>query len=739
MDEPFTSVAGVNALWCSLAAWCDRKRLAGQPYRRVQLPSPGTATLIGRAVKIAFPSWSDRSALTQALRGIPVAVRRSPSRLVQELARPRYAFALSPAVATAFRDFERALRDRRHMLLGHRFWRLVESIDARLAQVEEGGRNARWRLELRFGGYELDIVRASLFRAEGVRTGVVAWEGALQELETLPRTALPMTLATALDQGVLIANETPGLVWTVADEGPSPDSTAIVLSRRGSVVSTSSLNTAWRALEGDWSASTRLSESDLAGLRRQLGLALPEAMRLADLSFDGGIRTDRTSWLGRPGFLPLVQASASSQLSLQPVAGAVGVLGLEQRGSQWKLLADRPLAGRWRVVASESGAETEKVICFDHDAREHWDFPDILSSLELEREAAGAPRPRQAARTRPCTSGHLPPALDHALEAVYAGPARGWSEGHLVRALMPAMPHDHFVWDFVRALAEAEWLDPFVLRSWRARIWRLRPPSLRQGESGWITAAGAIGAMPRRRLGDAVAALGGEVRVVMGGSAWAPPILQIEGVDIHQLAEVMNWPISQEPFMRFEPAPRCWPLEARSGQGRQLHAIWSFEAGLFLPPIGDPSNQSVRLERLVRERGDDRDVYRVVDRDNAFITASRTVAILEAHRLKRRPLFRWEGGQLRRLTRSGHLPLEMARALARASGAASGPVAAADGVWSYHYPADIRDAEQIARCLGSAVDLGGARRTDPLRDVVAARRSGSRRTWIDQRIAGGSM
>lgn len=93
-DGPFTSVSGVNSLWRNLAEWCERRRAAGEPFRRVVLPPYGSMNLIGYAVRIAFPTWYDRRVLTQILRPLPAATRRAPERLVHELLRPIHAHRL---------------------------------------------------------------------------------------------------------------------------------------------------------------------------------------------------------------------------------------------------------------------------------------------------------------------------------------------------------------------------------------------------------------------------------------------------------------------------------------------------------------------------------------------------------------------------------------------------------------------------------------------------------------------
>jgi hypothetical protein len=55
----FNAVSGVNRLWQDLATWCGRRRSRGELIRELTLPDPGHMTLIGHAVRIAFPAWRD--------------------------------------------------------------------------------------------------------------------------------------------------------------------------------------------------------------------------------------------------------------------------------------------------------------------------------------------------------------------------------------------------------------------------------------------------------------------------------------------------------------------------------------------------------------------------------------------------------------------------------------------------------------------------------------------------------
>lgn len=730
-EGQFSSVSGVNNLWRSIADWCSRRRAAGEPFRRVKLPSYGNANLIGYAVRIAFPSWRDRSALTRIMRPLPLAVRRSPDRLVQELRRSRYAHELPDAVNVALIDFSAAIRGRSRMLLGHRFWRLATSIDLRLSN-EEGGHSVEWwRLDVQFSGWEMDVARLKLFRGRRGGEDRAPRECALQELEAIAAKQLPTRLAKAFRDGVLILAETPGMIWRLDDEIPPEDASSIVIARDGSIADNWAVTTDWRRLEGPWRRSGRVDADELKELRSRLGLE-PAGARLVDLTFSGGVKTSRSTWLGRPGLLPKVVASATTTVGLEAIQVAQGNLELQGQAPVWSIVTTAPVDGRWRVLAQEALSDTDKVICFEPETPERWEFPEMGDGLEAERDAVFDAGEVEAVVPPVIGERRVPGFLDDILEAIYAAPPRGWSEGELVEMLVPLMPHEHFIWDFLRGLAEAGWLEPLVLTSWRARLWRLQKPHLRDLDSHGIIAAGALGSMARGRLGRIVDSMGGNVSYLTGVSEWAVPLPLIRGVDVTELAKLLDWKVDRLRSPRFARAPECWLSEARSGNGRSLAGTWSFETGLFLAQAPRGEDADIRLERLVRESGDDRDIYRVIGGGEEFVSNSRTAAIIESHRRLHFPLFEWFAGSFRRLNRGGYLPLEMARALVERASCASGPLSPVQGKWSYAYPADLQAAKRVERTLGQAVKLSRATASSPMLDrIVRARRNGRAASWYD--------
>jgi hypothetical protein len=300
-----------------------------------------------------------------------------------------------------------------------------------------------------------------------------------------------------------------------------------------------------------------------------------------------------------------------------------------------------------------------------------------------------------------------------------------------VPLLEPHLPQKHFVWDFLRALAEASWLEPVHSLGWGARRWQLRRPSLFRLTPRDALVEGAVAAAAEHRLVEAVSRHGGLLTRQPALSEWAPPALFVQTSELAELAKELAWPMCEARAPEFASAPRCWPEEPRTIQGRELAGDWSFRLGLFLTPEGKQgTREKVALQRWVRERKDDRDVFRVVSEGQDLVTSSRTTAILEAYRRRGEPLFWWSKGQIKRVARSGYLPLSVARSLRQRFLRGSGPNDRHEGGDSYVYAADVHAARWLGRKFGpiiAGVPRDDAR--DPVKAIVAARRVGGRLSW----------
>lgn len=725
-DRPIQAVWGVNELWRSLVEWCDRGRELGQPFREIALPNPGNMSLIGYAVRMAFPSWSDRSALTRVLRGLPDSVRRSPQRLVDELERPHHRF--SSPLLRALQDFSHRVGAGSRLLGGHRFWRLVESIEDRLENERGDVVSARWRLEVTFGGWEQDHVEVKLLRLR--RRGLdpsIEWAGIFGELLALDRAKLPNKLVHDLDKGILIFTEAPAANWRLEATGTSLEQTAVVVARVGTAARESSLNISWKEIGGGWAHSGRLDANILWEVAERCGFSVSGHENLVMLSFDGGVATRRGSWLGRPGFLPFVCTSPDSVVEVQPIAPTVDELIVENNSSLRSLSTDAPSTGRWTVTAHEPGIDSQKrVLVLEAEVPERWEWPpedvrwepetELIESAEKGVSIAGALEDSEIG----------PPArMEDVLEALYAfmGAPRG--EGEILKLLEEVLPRPFLVWDVLRSLAEAGWMEPRVFRTWKARRWRLCSPSLVVLGRTLALVEGATGTRARHRLATTAARLGGLLHSRCT-QPWSAPVYCVTGSDPRVLAEAMRWPLIEGMRPELAAAPACWPNEIRSPDARALKGVWNFDFGRFEPVSGDLAEP--RLERLVQDS--DRDLYRVIGRSGAFLTTSRTVSILEAHRQAQRALFRWCDGAFIREGQSGHLPLGIGRSLRRATLSQVGPVCLPAGRWSYRYPADEGSAAWVKHTLGAAVSAPASSSPQTsLAKTVARRRAGYAPSW----------
>jgi hypothetical protein len=161
--------------------------------------------------------------------------------------------------------------------------------------------------------------------------------------------------------------------------------------------------------------------------------------------------------------------------------------------------------------------------------------------------------------------------------------------------------------------------------------------------------------------------------------------------------------------------------------------MWSFELGLFQTAHATADRaDGIVIERWRRERGDDRDVYRVRGSGRDLVLSSRTAAILEGYRQARRGLYRWSDGQLWRQANGGHLPLVVARALRCSSLVSAGPVSTHGEAWTYGYAAKLVDAQWLTAIFGSAVEVSNVPDTMPwMQPRIRTRRMGLRLTAAD--------
>lgn len=671
------SVGGVNSLWKQLARWSEKRRARGLPVREIVLPDPGTMTLIGYAVRMAFPSWRDRRIFSAILERIPEKIRRSPSRLVHELARIHRTLDIPVAILDALEDFARRLRVGDTMLATHRFWSLVQSINAAFENEAGLTRHIPLTVELRFGGYDQDEPEFLLLE-DGKSLGSRDWKQIVQRLTTDARSEI----AKSLRRGHAIFNRSAGC-WACDESGLDPAAMCVVIAKRGAEAKRWKANLRWRELDSEWDISGAVGGDILNPIVKMTGTAIRE---LVQPRFTGGIRLKKSVYLGQPGFLPNIEKPGNGRFGLSRLVGADEGVTIDGNGV---LDIRRPTEGIWRISVGENGERADLTLSLEAHSPEPADYPahpkpeSWRPDKELRDDTAVRPLARRfAARSQsgePWVSGEA------ICEAVFSRAGTSWREGELVELIKGALPSPMMVWDVIRSLQEAGWLDSFSSRVWRARRWHCRRPTFVMLSPEHAIVDGAVGGAVFNRIRDAARPRRINVEKVAGVSEYSPHTILVSGSGIEALALAMEWPCSPLNGLPSANTATQWLEDGRSPDGRRLASTWSHSVGLFLERATEST--SVTVERWVRERSDESDLYVVRDRSGNVVkkTDVRVLAVLEGHRLNRIPLFEKHADSLVRIRKSGHLPLPVSRTLRFVSSVSAGPVPCENGSWSYRY------------------------------------------------------
>ncbi|SFJ14957.1 hypothetical protein SAMN04515648_2886 [Phyllobacterium sp. CL33Tsu] len=724
------SVGGVNKLWRYLAVWSERQRAKGRPVREVILPDPGSMTLIGYAVRMAFPAWRDRAQFTAVLRSISETIRRSPNRLVRELLRSHRDLDIPAPIREALKDFSLRLARGQTMLAGHRFWSLVTSIEESLTAETGPSRGAPLSIELRFGGFEQDIPEFDILTAPlGSRNVLVApgldggsWNGVVSLSRQYPQSPV----ARSIERGYAFFRRSAGC-WVCDAEGPAPDDFCVIVARLLSPAKSWKLNTTWREIDPEWYISGRI---DAANLMSQVVAAGFVPAELDSPSLAGGVRLKRNVYLGRSEFLPELTRLPRGDLSLARLSGTRGKLAIDQSGT---LKSDTAVEGIWRIGLIEGSNRLDISLALEPDAPEPPAYADFGEKRQWQldhemldespRDFPGKLNERFVAETAD------PNRMEGLGEAIFTKAGTGWRDGELIALISGAIPSPKMVWDVLRTFQEAGWLDLHVSKVWRSRVWSCRPPSLLILSESEAVVDGATPNVIRAKVSEAVARMGGRVRSIAGMSDYAPSTLFIHQAEVRKLADALEWPSRQLPGLPVADSMSQWVEDPRTADGRKLASSWSYRHGLFLDrPDG---GASISLERWVRERGDEADLY-LLKRAGEIVkkTASRVAAILEGHRLNGIPLFAASGDEIMRLGKSGYLPCAIARQTRFRSLRTPGPVLAADGSWRYAYQSDAATLVWLRRYLGEGISVPERQTPKTQSNMVEWRhRSGRRPGW----------
>jgi len=211
---------------------------------------------------------------------------------------------------------------------------------------------------------------------------------------------------------------------------------------------------------------------------------------------------------------------------------------------------------------------------------------------------------------------------------------------------------------------------------------------------------GSTSAAVRARFEATTVAMGGTTQSVQGVGSFSPLTPIATGVPTDLLAGELAWPIGDIRTAAHLREPRWWSAAPAGIEKHRPHAEWNWSAGEFRPFELDAPAEDVEVRWWRRDEADRADLYSVDGgAPSQFVSPSRAVALAEAFRRARKPMYAERGALLHRLSNDGHLPLHLAQTMHAYALSAPGVVRAAVG-WQYAYPVSEHGLKAVRACLG---------------------------------------
>ena len=385
------------------------------------------------------------------------------------------------------------------------------------------------------------------------------------------------------------------------------------------------------------------------------------AERLASISVTGGVRTGGL-WLGRPAFMPYVDAGGS-ELLVRPGPGAAGALSLECQGrGPERLQADGPVSGTWILEPPGGRPRSCRQVAFSPNAQPHRDALAGDEAGEILLDWADVSPPGRMPGQLPAETGWscAQGVMADLVEAVYAGGRRGWDEGDLVGVVGEAVGGAADPWAMLRVLRDATLIQPRLRHRWRGRTWTLRAPALLPWRDCAVV-QGAVCEAEADIFRKAAASLGAVPFRMPGPSDLAPPLTGCVGGDLQGLAARLGWRIEDAARGPGE-RPLAFQENGHTLLGKEPASRWDWDARKFVAD-GRRGDGAVSLTRWTQAASRDHDVYQVSAEGREHRLHSRDAALVLAHCLARQPLFAASGGYLEAQVRGAFLPDALAARL----------------------------------------------------------------------------
>lgn len=717
VDRSFSKLSGVASMWKSLRDWLARQAKSGKPFRKLILPDDDGWVQIGYSLRLSFPSRRDHTFLGNFFDQYP-GITADERAMLATLRNLVDRSSASPGLHDAFDEFHHAYLSGQRTLADHRFWKFVLSVaEARNLDMPADVSLEIYPDEDGLLQFKLDVA--------GKSDGKSVHPTLQSALEAVGKLGAS-TLRQVAEAGYVVFKRVGTARWSAVPRfSDCRGEVKVGLCRRLTAAVGSKLGRLQPS--GDWSltiAPVSIAKVEDA-LRRLLAKGEMPSI-IAGVTVSGGVRTGH-HWLGRRTVLPKIE----TDLGL-PTIGTEGAADTppvceEIEPNLYAIKAERALAGTFELRDSATTATRLQFVAdsFVHDARPPTnvvEMPEWMDTVELRSHTAEPPQ----------NWDEVQEPLDDLLEAIYAGGRRGWSESDLIPLLERVLPEEINRWDFLRSLQDATALTPFLRARFRGRLWTLSPVTLvplRSRTQDFVLIDGCMPALLLRDFKRVVEALGGRPFRRMT-SPWGVPLIGATGAPIEKLRERLDWPTKKATMPGRRPAA-FGDAPLRRLDAYQHAYAWSWDAGRF---TSDGSHSPVGLARWVHLGERDHDVYVVSGPTHERKFLSRCSAIVYAHMLAGRAMYRFDSGQLVRLGRDGFLPDQISQWLRYENLAHAGPSASG----AYGYTARQEQVTTIATLLPGAIDAGVTQRAS--RDFIAsARRSGfaERLVFLDGRFVSG--
>lgn len=707
-------VSGINSLWLALSKWVDTQISQGKLFRKIILPTNiGNMTVIGYAVKLAYPSKDDRTELKRIIKNFPISVFKNQYEFLDNLSNA-VSHRLSERMQSDIDELIKLYRwDDSEKFTTHHIWRLIENILVEInnSSDKRAKRTLLWSITARFGGWDGDEIELSLARGnkrDDLQTPY--WSGGISQLVKVINP--PVAIDQLIKVRCIIVAESGGGTWVQDDKQMPHDSTVIILSSDESIISRFTS----KIIDSDWHCSQKMSLQKALQITAGKGLFKTDNKYKSDIQIIGGISLGRNKWLSRKAYLPEIATKAHTQFEINPP------IKFQQKETTISLLQEN-LDGEFRIEQGiDKGNSTAKRIWLltnspiNHEWAARKNYCTESEEIKFETDSILLHGKQVKDSDSPQNF------LCDIIEAIYAKAGAVRLENEIIKTIEQGLPASklfkYLAWDILRSFEESGFLEQDINLAWRGRLWRVMPPSIVITGNNTAIIEGAVASKALELL--IVEAKKLNIKVTVDASVpWAVPIIGLYGQNFNQLSENLAWKCTNAISLEIDKAPVCWSAEKRDMTGYHPKSIWNTQSGIFEYSYENDMTK-LGLYRCSSEK--DRDIFVIKQKKRDFITAERTTAILEFYRLMNQPLFSYRHQRLVRLAKNGYLPLPIAKYLRRVTAKQSGNYFDENNTPIYQYPIDEEQLIWLQSIFGSAIFGLGGNKSSSISSSIAKKR-----------------